>query len=1205
MKLLLKILKFLFFFIVIAGVLSGAFWMIYIRKWPAWSGVSLILLFAGLVTGWYGLRKVLIRRRERQFVKQVIEQEQPLAKVSGNVSEEKLLSLERQWADSLHTLKESHLAKQGNPLYVLPWYMVIGKSGSGKSAAIRSARLSSPFPEAPRPAGSGTRFCDWWFTEHAIILDTAGKYSTPVIDASDRDEWQRLLTLLLAARKKEPLNGLVVAVAADQLLEADGDVLAEEGRAIRLRIDELMRVLGAKFPVYILITKCDQIYGMEQLARNLPESFFKQPMGVINDDFAKPLNDVIDLTLDKISERLKDLRFMLLDKVQGDKTGLMLLPEEIRKLQPGLESFMLGIFRANPYQESPMLRGVFFSSAQQSGTPVSRYIQHMEYSEDAPLTENSHDRPPTPGKPAAPAVRTAASDIIFMDVLPGSKRGLFLFDFFDWVLTTDRWLNRPLRATVRNFRINWGLGMISWLAILCGGGGLVSTSYMLNRHVMNEYVAEFKEPAYLTGSILEDILLMDRFRAVILKMDENNKRWWVPRFGLTQSEVAVTRLKRNFCDLFSNFLYKNISMKLDDNIAKITPETSGSERGAYVANIVSRLQFVNARLEKKDLEYLKKLPSPSGAFLLLLDSRITPELVQSYQNLYLYYSAWQDDLTPAAITKEKLTMLLGKILIGRSGQYDFNWVLEWINRTEADGRITLRSFWEGSGSVESPFIEPCFTLAGKKKLDEFLSQITRVASRSAVLDERLRLFKIDYKHQYIAAWEQFARSFSPGEQIFSSNHEMHVQASAIGIDKIPAELFIARMVKELEPFRDDNNIPPWLKLAIEHERILVQSQQGEFLKQANSFTKATDGVVENSRLLLNELKSKKLELPDKSKTMTQLEAVKAYAEFRKSLQGMAKGVTTSSTTMRLAEDMFSSVGSAPVLQSGEPGGLKPSQFSNAQEALKTFQAQMRRVGDDKIYWDVISSSLDFFAMIATRGAACSLQEQWESQVLAETGAAGESSLQELLFGPQGAVWKFVKGSAAPFIKGGPHGYQPTSVMGQRVSFNPQFIDFINRGNIGRQKIRESYAVRVKAYPIHVNREAAQKPQSALLTLSCGDELQSVNNMNYPVQKSFKWNFKNCADTTLRIKIASMTLERKYDGGRGFINFLSDFKNGARTFTPDDFPEHQNNLKEMNVRQIRLQYFFEGHNELLSLPEYSPLCAPPIIATCQQRGQNEY
>ncbi len=1206
MKLLLKLLKIIFIISVVTGTIFGAFWMIYIKNWPYWTGVSLFLIVISLAVGWHILKKILLRRREQQYVKQVIEQYKPLEEVTDNKSEQQILSLERQWADSLDILKQSHLKKQGDPLYLLPWYLVLGATGCGKTSALRSARLSSPFPEAPRPAGSGTRFCDWWYTEHAIILDTAGKYSNPLMEPAERDEWQRLLSLLLAARKKEPLNGLVVAVAADQLLKSDRDSLGEEGRAIRLRIDEMMQVMGAKIPVYLLITKCDQVYGIDQLARNLPESFFKQPMGVVNDDLEKPISDFIDFTLDRISERLKDLRFMLLDKAQGDKTGLMLLAEEIRTLQPGLESFMLGVFRANPYQESPIMRGIFFSSAQQSGTPVSRYLQRLDYAGDSPPPGGGNDiLLASSGTAAVPSIRNAATDITFMNILPGTSQGLFLFDFFDWVLTSDRWLFRPLKSEVRRFRFSWGTGMISWMTLLVGLLGLVSTSYMLNKHVISEYNAEFKQPTYLTENLLDDIIILDRFRTVILKMEERNKGWWVPRFGLDQSEQLVIKLKKDYCALLRKYIFSGMNRKLDEGAAGITSETPGGERGAYVANIVSRLQFMNARLEGKDLEFMKTLPPPSGAFLMLIDSNITPEVAKQYQECYLYYSAWQEDNTPIVVAKQKLTMLLGKILVGPKGNYDFNWTLNWINSTEIDKRITLRDFWDGSEETEYEYIEPCFTLEGKKKLDYFLTQISRVADSSSTLDERIKRFMNDYEKQYISAWEEFATAFTRGENAFKSSRDMLNQAANIGIGKIPAELFIERMVKELEPFSRNANTPQWLKLAIAHDKIHRQAHETEFLKQASGLSKMTGGVLESGKQLLNEIKSKKVELPDRSKPQKQLDLVKAYAEFSKSLQDMARGITTNGAAMRLATEIFSGGGAPQAAQAGDSAGTaKPSPFSRVQETYKSFQAQMRDVGDDKIYWDLINSSLRFFAMTAAREAECSLQEKWQSQVLAETSAASESSLQDLLFGPQGTVWSFVKGTASPFLKGGAQGYTSTSVMGQQVRFRQDFIEFITKGNVGRQKIKDSYTVRIKAYPVHVNREAKPKPQAAYLSLACGDDLQSLNNMNFQAQKSFKWGVKNCGDTILRIKFGSVTLERNYSGARGFINFLTDFKRGERTFTPEDFPEHENDLKAMSVQQIRIKYLFEGERDLLNLPDYAPHAAPPVISSCQQRGHND-
>ena len=116
----------------------------------------------------------------------------------------------------------------------------------------------------PRSGISGTRNCDWWFFEQAVLIDTAGRYAIRVDEEKDKEEWQKFLSLLAKYRKKEPLNGLIVTVSADSLNDRNAENLERYGRDIRKRVDELTRVLGAKFPVYVMVTKCDLIQGMTQ-----------------------------------------------------------------------------------------------------------------------------------------------------------------------------------------------------------------------------------------------------------------------------------------------------------------------------------------------------------------------------------------------------------------------------------------------------------------------------------------------------------------------------------------------------------------------------------------------------------------------------------------------------------------------------------------------------------------------------------------------------------------------------------------------------------------------------------------------------------------------------------------------------------------------------------------------------------------------------
>ncbi|MBI5657910.1 MAG: type VI secretion system protein ImpL, partial [Geobacter sp.] len=383
--------------------------------WPWWVGFFLLIGVAGAALVAVLIRKMLMRRKEQMFVQDVIAQDESTRKSLAPKEQDAARELQARWKEAIDALRKSHLRKQGNPLYVLPWYMVIGESGSGKTTAIQSARLTSPFAEVSRTSGiSGTRNCDWWFFEQAIILDTAGRYALPVDQDRDKDEWQKFLTLLARFRKKEPLNGLVVTIAADRLAQAAPETLREDGRTLRKRIEELTRVLGARSPVYVLVTKCDLIQGATHFCEQLPEAALNQAMGYVNQGLSADAATVIDKAVATVGDRLRELRLLLLHRLQnrGAAAAMLLFPEELEKLKDGLAAFAQTIFQENPYQETPLLRGIFFSSGRQEGTPFSHFLSALGL---------IHSR----------------------DVLKGTNKGLFLHDFFARILPTDRNLFRP------------------------------------------------------------------------------------------------------------------------------------------------------------------------------------------------------------------------------------------------------------------------------------------------------------------------------------------------------------------------------------------------------------------------------------------------------------------------------------------------------------------------------------------------------------------------------------------------------------------------------------------------------------------------------------------------------------------------------------------------------------------------------------------
>ena len=51
---------------------------------------------------------------------------------------------------------------------------------------------------------AGTRNCDWWFSEEAILLDTAGRFTT---EDNDEPEWLAFLDLLKCFAPSAPSTG--------------------------------------------------------------------------------------------------------------------------------------------------------------------------------------------------------------------------------------------------------------------------------------------------------------------------------------------------------------------------------------------------------------------------------------------------------------------------------------------------------------------------------------------------------------------------------------------------------------------------------------------------------------------------------------------------------------------------------------------------------------------------------------------------------------------------------------------------------------------------------------------------------------------------------------------------------------------------------------------------------------------------------------
>jgi type VI secretion system protein ImpL len=354
------------------------------RRW------ALIIFIFAL---WIGYRVFCIiqARRNAAKVLQSLAADTPPDPDSVATAEE-LAALRQRMDEALALLKKAKLGgDERRNLYELPWYVIIGPPGSGKTTALVNSGLHFPLAAqlgagAVRGVG-GTRNCDWWFTDQAVLLDTAGRYTTQDSHATvDKAAWLGFLDLLKTQRSRRPIDGAFVAISLSDLLLGSEAERAAHAAAIRLRIQELYSQLGVSFPIDLMLTKLDLVPGFMEFFDSLSKEERAQVWGMTFalDDGKSGDSPLAHLPaeLAALEQRLNE---RLVERLQQERDParrdlIYGFPQQFAALKESLQSFLEGVFKPNAFEERVLLRGVYFTSGTQEGSPIDRLIGAMAQS---------------------------------------------------------------------------------------------------------------------------------------------------------------------------------------------------------------------------------------------------------------------------------------------------------------------------------------------------------------------------------------------------------------------------------------------------------------------------------------------------------------------------------------------------------------------------------------------------------------------------------------------------------------------------------------------------------------------------------------------------------------------------------------------------------------------------------------------------------
>jgi type VI secretion system protein ImpL len=349
--------------------------------------ISLVWLIANLLISYFA------RRAQKRMVEQLTEAKPDPASAARKAADEEVALLRERLEEALKALrgtaKNSPLAP--SYLYELPWYILIGPPGSGKTTALRNSGLNFPLSERfgrdPVRGVGGTRNCDWWLTEEAVMLDTAGRYVTQDSDrAVDEKAWLGFLDLLKNFRPRQPINGAIVAIGLPDIAAmAPGDREAH-ARAIRARLKELRERFGLRFPVYVVFSKLDLIAGFVEYFGDLDRHAREQvwgmtfPLEEANDQqgVISGFATEFDALLARLNERVLD---RMIEERDVERRALIFgFPTQVASLKAPLTEFLQSIFAPSRFEERALLRGIYFTSATQEGTPVDRLMSAIAQS---------------------------------------------------------------------------------------------------------------------------------------------------------------------------------------------------------------------------------------------------------------------------------------------------------------------------------------------------------------------------------------------------------------------------------------------------------------------------------------------------------------------------------------------------------------------------------------------------------------------------------------------------------------------------------------------------------------------------------------------------------------------------------------------------------------------------------------------------------
>ena len=357
--------------VVVLGLLlclALPFFVGFLRPW--WVRLIMFAVIAGL-WGLFAFLRIMKARKAAD----AIARELAASTTGGQESAE----LAKRMGEALTGFKTASGNKR-DYLYSRPWYVIIGPPGAGKTTALLNSGLRFPFSEQAYAGVGGTRNLDFWFADEAVLIDTAGRYtSQDSHGAKDASAWTAFLNLLKKHRPLQPVNGVLVAIGLDEIIKADQAQIDLHAATVRRRLSEIRQTLELSVPVYVLFTKADLLAGFSEYFDDLDVEGRRAVFGeTFTFDNGQPATPDLVRAFDDVAQAIADRQAKRLAEEPDIRRRSLILgfPAQFTAIRARIIRFLEGAFVA---ADEPVgtLRGFYLTSGVQQGAPLDRLLAGM------------------------------------------------------------------------------------------------------------------------------------------------------------------------------------------------------------------------------------------------------------------------------------------------------------------------------------------------------------------------------------------------------------------------------------------------------------------------------------------------------------------------------------------------------------------------------------------------------------------------------------------------------------------------------------------------------------------------------------------------------------------------------------------------------------------------------------------------------------